>query len=303
MSTAQTALPIGFKEGVLSVYKIRTFDLKSTEMFGTHDPYVRVGVGDEYNARTHTVPNGGANVLFEPLDIKVPVTADVLSSGSIHVEAWDENSKISITGDVLIGTGLGPLEGVRVMGESVEVSVHLRDKKGKPAGRLLVFLRLEEWSAEGSASPQVPMEESFIDGTVHVRKIASYGLQNTELLGMFGEKQDPYVFLTAVGEGVQWEGTTPVLNGAGANNIWDLSGFQFDVTRSQLLNCDLKTCVKDKNKMRGDSVIGEGLLSLGKINKLNTLIELPVDLKLLDKKGVPIEKSRGHLGHESQWRC
>lgn len=288
---------------MLSVYKIRTFDLKNTEMFGTHDPYVRVGVGDEYKARTHTVSNGGANVLFEPLDMKVPVTAAVLLSGSIHAEAWDENSKISITGDVLIGTGLGPLEGVRVMGESVEVSVLLKDKKGKPAGRLLVFLRLEECSAEGSASLQVPMDESFIDGTVHVRKIASYSLQNTELLGMFGEKQDPYVFLTAIGkkeeggegEGVQWEGTTPVLNGAGLNNVWDLSGFQFDVTRTQLLNCNLKLCVKDKNKMRGDSVIGEGILSVGKINKLNSLIELPVDLKLLDKKGIPIEKSRGKL--------
>ena len=275
--------------------KIRTFDLKNTELFGSQDPYVRVGVGEEYSAKTHTVSNGGANVLFEPLDMKIPVTAAVLMSGSIHVECWDENSKVSLTGDVLIGTGLGPLEGIRVMGESVEVSVQLEDKKGKPAGRLLVFLRLEECSVECSATLNIPMDESFIDGTVHVRKIASYGLQNTELLGMFGEKQDPYVLLTAIGGGVEWKGTTPVLNGSGANNIWDLSGFQFDVTRNQLLSCGLKVCVKDKNKSRGDSVVGEGLLSLGRINKLNNLIELPIVLKVLDKKGIPVEKSRGKL--------
>ena len=42
---------------------------------------VRVGVGDEYNARTHTVTNEGVhvNALFEPLDMKFPMTVAINS--------------------------------------------------------------------------------------------------------------------------------------------------------------------------------------------------------------------------------
>jgi C2 domain len=287
----EKSLPDGFKEGILSVYKLQTFNLKNTEIMGTQDPYVRVRIGDTYNGETYSKDNGGSDVLFDSLDLKAPVSALTLQTGRVEFEAWDKNSKIGLRGDVFIGAGSAGLEGVRVIGESVEVSVHLTDKKGQSAGRILAFLRLE------TAPPVevLPIGIDFSEGTVHIRKIASFGLQNTELLAVFGEKQDPYVIMAAKGLGMDWTGTTPVLTSAGANCVWDFLDFKFDVTRDQLLNGILDVAVKEKNKVRGDGMIGGATITMRNINQMNNLVEISVDLKMIDKKGMVLEKSRGKL--------
>lgn len=265
---------------------------------GQQDPYVRVRIG-EYTEKTYTKDNGGGDVLFDFLDLKVPVTREVLQSGRIEMEAWDENSKLDLRGDVLIGSSSCVLEGVTTMGETVELEFQLKDKKGKDSGRILAFLRLED------TPPPVEVElpvigDSFKEGTVFVRRIVSFGLQNTEMFAVLGGgKQDPYVTLkvkdTVPPGGLEWEGSTPVLNNAGANNVWDFLDLKFDVTRNQLLSSSVDVMVKDKNITRGDALIGGGVIQLKKINALNQLLELPIDLKMTDKKGVVIEKSRGKL--------
>jgi C2 domain len=291
ISETEKPLPDGFKDGILCIYKLQTFSLKNTEIMGTQDPYVRVRIGDTYKGETYSKDNGGSDVLFDSLDLKAPVTVHTLQTGRVEFEAWDRNSKIGLRGDVLIGAGSAGLEGVRVIGESVEVSVQLTDKKGKSAGRILAFLRLE-------TAPPVdisPIGIDFTEGTVHIRKIASFGLHNTEVLAVFGEKQDPYVILTAKGLGVDWTGTTPILTSAGANCVWDFLDFKFDVTRDQLVNGILDVAVKEKNKIRGDGVIGVATIDMRNINRMNNLLEISVDLKITDKKGAILEKSRGKL--------
>lgn len=258
---------------------------------GTQDPYIRVRIGDTYKEETCSKDNGGSDVLFDSLDLKAPVSALTLQTGRVELEAWDKNSKMGLRGDVFIGAGSAGLEDVRVIGESVEISVQLKDKKGKSSGRILAFLRLE-------STPPVevsPIGIDFTEGTVHIRKMASFGLENTEIFALFGEKQDPYIILAAKGLGMDWTGTTPVLTSTGANCVWDNLDFKFDVTRDQLVNGILDVIVKEKNKIRGDAIIGGGIINMRNINRMNALLEITIDLKMTDKKGVVLEKSRGKL--------
>ena len=123
---------------------------------GTQDPYIRVRIGDTYKEETYSKDNGGSDVLFDSLDLKAPVSALTLQTGRVELEAWDKNSKMGLRGDVFIGAGSAGLEDVRVIGESVEISVQLKDKKGKSSGRILAFLRLE-------STPQVEVSPIGID--------------------------------------------------------------------------------------------------------------------------------------------
>lgn len=312
LSKTEKALPQDFREGVLSIFKIQCFDLKNAEILGTPDPYIRVRVGT-YAERTYTIQNGGCNALFEPLDTKLTVTAETLRSNKIEFEVWDENSKLDIRGDVMIGKGSRTLDDVRVLEEIVELSIPLTDTKGGPTGRLFAFLKLQ------NPSPKVPRTNSgintiahleadlcqkpettssltdFTEGTIHIRKIAVYGLANTEMFSMFGEKQDPYVALRVIGGNLEWERETPVLNNGGENNMWELYGFEIDVTCHQLSECVLEVTVKDKNKMREDVIIGSGKIEFKVLSKLDALSEIPVLLKSTNKKGVAKNKSAGRL--------
>lgn len=276
-------------------------------MFGIPDPYIRVRVGT-YAEKTYTIQNGGCNALFEPLDMKLPVSAGTLRLNKIEFEVWDENSKLDIRGggDVMIGTGECSLSDVRVIGEIAELSISLTNAKGVPTGRLLAFLRLENLPPSTSPSgtgtksgiksaieTEVDLNQKsemtflgsdFTEGTIHIRKIAVYGLENTEIFAMFGDKQDLYVYFCVIGGNLEWERKTPVLKNGGDNNMWELSGFEFDVTRHQLAECVLELTVKDKNKMRDDVTIGYGEIDFRVFGKINSLLEIPVKLKTTNKK-------------------
>ena len=312
LSKTEKALPSDFQAGMLSVIKIQSYNLKNTERMGTPDPYIRVRVGT-YVERTYTMQNGGCHALFEPLDIKLPVTAGILLSNRIELEVWDENSKLDMRGDVMIGTGSGSLSDVRAIGEIVELSIPLSDAKGVPTGRLLAFLRLENSpptgtrtisgiesamgseTNSGSKAEMTFLGTDFTEGTIHIRKIAVYGIENTEIFAVFGEKPDPFVSFRVKGGNLEWERKTPVLNSGSDNYMWELSGFEFDVTRHQLSECVLELTVKDKNKMREDVIIGSGEIEFRVLGQLNCLLEVPVMLKTTNKKGVINEKSKGKL--------
>ena len=311
LSKTEKALPQDFQEGVISIFKIQCFNLKNTEILGTPDPYIRVRVG-AYAERTYTIQNGGSNALFEPLDTKLTVTAETLRLNEIEFEVWDENSKLDVRGDVMIGKGSRSLDDVRVLEELVELSIPLTDSKGGPSGRLLAFLKLQNppptepgtnsgintiSGSETDLSPKpeiISLLPDFTEGTIHIRKISLYGLENTEIFSMF-EKQDPYISLRVIGGNLEWERKTPVLNNGGENNMWELSGFEIDVTRHQLSECVLEVTVKDKNKMREDIIIGCGEIEFKILSKLNTILEIPVMLKSTNEEGVTKNKSTGRL--------
>ena len=312
ISKTEKALPLDFQEGLISVFKIQCFNLKNAEIMGAPDPYIRVRVGT-YAERTYTIQNGGCNALFEPLDTKLTVTAETLRSNKIEFEVWDENSKLDARGDVMIGKGSRSLDDVTVLEEIVELSIPLTDTKGGPSGRLLAFLKLQNPPQKepgtkfgintitGSETDLCPKSEvksllaDFTEGTIHIRKIAVYGLKNTEIFSMFGEKQDPYVLLRVIGGNLEWERKTPVLNNGGENDMWELYGFEIDVTRHQLSECVLELTVKDKNKMKEDVIIGSGEIEFEILSKLNSVFEIPVTLKSTNKKGATKNKSTGRL--------
>jgi C2 domain len=312
LSKTEKALPLDFQEGVISIFKIKCFNLKNTEILGTPDPYIRVRVG-AYTERTYTIQNGGCNALFEPLDTKLTVTAETLRLNKIEFEVWDENSKLDVRGDVMIGKGSRSLDDVRILEEIVELSIPLTDSKGGPTGRLLAFLKLQDpppkepgtnsgintiTGSESDLSQKSEMNSllsDFTEGTIHICKIAVYGLENTEIFSMFGEKQDQYISLCVIGGNLEWERKTPVLSNGGGNNMWELYGFEIDVTRHQLSECVLEVTVKDKNKMREDVIIGSGEIEFKILSKLNSVLEIPVVLKSTNKKGVTKNKSTGRL--------
>ena len=89
LSKTEKFLPTDFQNGLLSIFKIQSFNLKNTEILGIPDPYIRVRVGT-YAEKTYTIQNGGCDALFEPLDMKLPVTAGTLRLNKIEFEVWDE---------------------------------------------------------------------------------------------------------------------------------------------------------------------------------------------------------------------
>ena len=286
-----------FVDGTLCIYKLQTFDLTNTEIMGQQDPYIRVRVGEIYCEKTYTQDNGGGDVVFDFLDFKAPVTKNILETGKIQVEAWDENSKIDLRGDVLIGSGSALLENITNIGENVEIEIPIKDKKGTLSGKILVFLRLEEKLLIGNNL--IPINLDFISGTVYIKRIVSFNLENTEILALFGDKQNPYVSLSIKNnDGLEWDGVTSVLNNNNSNDkssLWDFLDFRFDVTRNQLINGILNIIVKNKNNLQNDFIIGEGCIELKNINQLNKLLELSLDLKTKDKKGNFVDKLRGRL--------
>ena len=141
----------------------------------------------------------------------------------------------------------------------------------------------------------IPIKSDFTSGTLYIKRIVSFNLINTEILSILGEKKDPFVCLSIKNDGLEWDGVTPILNNSNNSSVWDFLDFQFDITREQLINGTLNLIVKDKNNFKNDSIIGVGSLELKKVNNLDKLLELSIDLKVKDKKGNFIEKSRGKL--------
>ena len=261
---------------------------------GQQDPYIRVRVG-EFSEKTYTQDNGGGDVIFDFLDFKAVVTREILEKGKIEFEAWDENSNLDLRGDVLIGSGFALLDKIKNYGENIEMEIPIKDKKGKLSGKILAFLRLEEKSINEKDNVIIPINTEFTSGTLYIKRIVSFNLVNTEILSILGEKKDPFVCLSIKNDGLDWDGMTPILNNTNNSSVWDFLDFQFDITRDQLINGILNLTVKDKNNFKNDSIIGIGSLELKKINNLDKLLELSVDLKVKDKKGNFIEKSRGKL--------
>jgi hypothetical protein len=212
--------------------------------------------------------------------LKAPVTALTLQTGLVEVEVWEENT----TGDKLIGVGSAVLGEITVYGESVEVNVVLKNKKHKISGRVLISLRLEEIITR-------PLEvvKGFVCGVAYIRRVVSFGLRNTELFAMFGEKQDPYVCFSVKGPGgvIYWTGETPVLNNQGGDVIWDYLDLKLDVTREHIEQFNLDVTVKDKNtKLLGDAIIGVGSAPLVTIGISVSFIIYMLTLLLMPLAGL-----------------
>lgn len=271
-------LPKDFTAGILKVIQICTFDLKNLEMFGAgkQDPYCKVKAGDFFSDKTFEKEEGGSDVVWDYLDMQIPVTADFLTSdfNFLEIEAWESN----ILKDEMIGKGEVSLKKVVNIGEDVELSVPLHDEKKASTGRLTVLVRLENLPPK-----EIVIAPNFQEGTMNVRRIVAHGLKNMDWFG----KADPFVELTLS----DWEGKTNSLTNKGSNVMWDFLDMKMVVTRDMLKSSDkvkhtITAKVLNKNSIRKDSLIGRGEVNITKaFTTLGTEVELSIDL--LDAAGQP----------------
>jgi Ca2+-dependent lipid-binding protein len=269
-------LPKDFTAGVLKVIKICTFDLKNLEMIGRQDPYCKVRAGDFFNDQTFEKEDGGSDVVWDYLDMSIPVTAAFLTGDEniLEFEAWESN----LIKDAMIGRGEASLQKVVNIGEDVELVVLLRDDKLQSTGRLSVLVRLEPLPPK-----EIAIAPGFQEGTMSVRRIVAHGLKNKEWFG----KADPFVCLTLD----NWEGKTNSLTNEGSNVMWDFLDMKTVVTLDMLKAKDKKkhtitATVMDKNSLRSDVLIGTGEVNITKaFTTLGTEVELSVELQ--DEKQKP----------------
>ena len=150
---------------------------------------------EDWHCKTEVKENAGRRALWEGIqDVELPVTKDVLKFKRISVRVMDKNS---MRGDVLMSTGDFAL---RRLGnkpeEDVPITVRLKDKRGKSAGRLVVSARVTPMQAP-AATPEELMQ---MLGSLQLKKCKVSQLKNTAMFG----KQDLYVKLTAA----DWSTTT-----------------------------------------------------------------------------------------------
>ncbi len=185
------ALPEDFQQANLHFFRIKTFDLKNTEIVGLQDPFCVLKLGT-WTEKTFTIDNGGGEVLFDWLDMKTIVTKEMLQSNvKLTAEAWDENT----LRNTLIGTGVASLKKLVRMDEEVQLTVNLLDSSGESSGRLLVFCKLEEIPEpvpleDGNNNDKdlnvlLPVDVSV--GRISVKRIRCLGLRDANW--MPGSKQ------------------------------------------------------------------------------------------------------------------
>lgn len=239
-----------FQFGTLSIVRIRSFELKNTETFGLQDPYVVLKIG-EWSDKTHTIDEGGGDVLWEFLDLRCDVTADMLTQLNLDVDVFDENK---MSKDTFIGRASCKLvKPGAFVGEEVELAVTLNDDAGNYAGRLVIYAVLSEEVPELAAV--VP--DSFGRGELKIKRVSGFDLKNTEVMG----KQDPYVEL--IQEDCEFHEKTTVQQDIGANPVWNFLDFSTIVKSNVAKVGRIQIKVWDKNTS-GDTLIGIGDVGIRK---------------------------------------
>jgi Ca2+-dependent lipid-binding protein len=266
-------IPPTFQFGSLHFQRIKSFDLKNTEIVGLQDPYVILKLGTDWREQTYTKDEGGSDVLWEYLDLRCDVTADMLRSERLEVEVWDENKGLK---DKLIGKATTTLiKPGAFLDQEVELHVQLVDEQNKNSGRLVITCTVhneKEDDADGAVDP------SFARGELKMKRITCFNLKNTELIG----KQDPYVELLI--PDYDYSQKTPVLEEIGSNPVWDHLDYSL-VVKSNLVKVGyILVKVWDKNTS-SDTLIGSAEIP---IRKAGCNLEKDVELRgrIYDTKGV-----------------
>ena len=265
-----------FQFGTLHFNKIRSFDLKNTEIIGLQDPYVVLKIG-EWTDQTFPIMEGGGDVLWEYLDIRCDVTAEILMVVPLEIVVFDKNHR---TADALIGHATCKL--VRpgaFVGQEVELHVSLTDDAGENTGRLVLYVMLNNEMPE----ELVEVPDTFQRGELKIKRVCGFDLKNTELVG----KQDPYVEL--IQEDIELREKTPVQEDIGANPVWNFLDYAVIVRHTHVKVARILIKVWDKNKT-GDTLIGTGNVAIRK-----TAVTMGRDVELRSVIYDQDEKNAGRI--------
>ena len=149
------------------------------------------------------------------------------------------------------------LEATRKSSET-DLTIELRDSKGKFAGAITLTLNALHWRSDGGSRQRL---------TLCLSKIIARGLKTVDIRGT----NDPYL---EVSLGQIWNMRTTVIHDGGSDVEWrfemDNMSTRFSVTHEDLRLHELKIVARDYNKFMSHVLIGEGRFPLTNLNMMIT---------------------------------
>ncbi len=236
-----------FVYGTFHITKIRTFDLKNTEIIGLQDPFCILKLGT-WTEKTFTKENGGSDVLWDYLDMQTDVFAESLASVPLELEMFDENSGRK---NELIGTGSCSLLicGAHI-GQEQELRINLLDNAGKASGRVLIYgvIRLPE------SDDSVEIPEDFHQGILSVKTVSISGLPNSNWF----DTVDMFVELKLK----KFVGKTKMQPNSGGNACWECLDFKIPVDGKDIRVGSLNADIWDQNSFTKNKKLSNSSISL-----------------------------------------
>lgn len=158
-----------FVTGMLKISKIRGLELKKSAMIGSMCPSCSITIGP-WSDKTHTLDDGGSNVMWDYLDMSCDVDAKTVQSVPIEVALMDENMTAM---HALVGRGTCTMLpcGAR-LGTEVELHVEIKDDKKRECGRITLFASLQQ----PITPAHIEIPPSFVNGTLTIKKANVTGL-------------------------------------------------------------------------------------------------------------------------------
>jgi Ca2+-dependent lipid-binding protein len=259
-------LPEDFVEGVLKIFRINTSQLKNTELMGKQDPYVIIKVGKDFNDRTWTANNSGNEALFDNLFLTANVTREMILKEKMIVEVWDANA----TGDVIIGSAsVGLARDITTIGEEVELKLVLKDKAGKAAGKVSVYLRLEP--------PIVDEIDTGLKETLclYIRKLHIMNMKSTHMLSTSSSVVYSYLNFEIKSSSSStpiWTGQTSARKSVDSQCLWEMLDLRAENLAKALFQhqkepLEIKVTCKEKSSIPfgSDSVLGVGSINIRQV--------------------------------------
>ena len=239
-------------EGTLFISYLKGTNLANREILGDADPFVILGFGN-WVQETKALNNAGGKVIWDGLDFRLDVTGEELQREKLIVTVMDKNAYRQHS---LIGKAEISLERLAYSpGKEVEVEEDVTDKKSKTAGRILI--RMEVRERLESKRPTLP--DGFTKGLLHIFRIRTFELANTELVG----KQDPYV-VAQLGQDKKTQMKTPTIDNGGPDVLFDYLDFKVVVTAASLQSVISYIWILLNNN-NNNFIVGEhGVSSLGR---------------------------------------
>lgn len=149
-----------FANGHLEIHSIECKHLKSVELVGKNDPFVKLAYsGSDWVASTQPIQNVDDPV-WHNVNMVLPVTAVMLEEGRISVEVWDQNTLMK---DKLIG--LGDTSVLELLGmvdkkTPLAISIQLHNDKSKPVGEVVLQMTLKSLSVQDEEDQLLALERA-----------------------------------------------------------------------------------------------------------------------------------------------
>ena len=281
---------------VLTVHEIVCRELKNVEFFGNNDPFVQFKYGDKRIQKSPVKNDAGSRAVWSEadvgeamLDVEFTVSRSDLVRDMLTVEVYDW----SVSHNKLIGSTEVSMKTLLLCLNADDLqelpALEIKDKKGKRAGTVKLFVSLMECPTVIRPMSEVDKKALYSadlsrGGFVTIDKIVCRELKNVELFG----KNDPFVTfaMTHASDKVY---KTEYKDNAGVKAIWDNEDehpldIEIELSQDQLIDSILNIEVFDYS-VSHNTLIGRSEVSLGTtLLCINQKCNIPT-LDLIDARG------------------